>query len=316
MLRIPPSLNHDTRTHFAVGDIHGNLDGFQKILTHAQLIDKKGNWNGKNVVLAQLGDVIDRGPKSFGAWRYLQKLQMQAKQSQGKVVRLLGNHEDMLCQGYETEKTRPLQKHLKLQKLILQDIKQADVQAVYHDGYYTYSHAGFGSEVLRRTIEKIEKKNPSWQDIAAVCNLHFRNIHDPTLQVSRKEHPYLHQVPKRRPGGKHPRGGILWEDYRDLSQSVEKKEEHFAGPQIVGHTTNPVHYIRSVQSGRLICIDSKILLNCLSYLKIDYQQGRIEKICRSRYIRTWKAMPIYVCQKGQTPPWQMTWQNSSRESAE
>jgi len=79
------------------GDIHGELDGFKENLTHAKVLDEKGNFNKdfKDIVL-QMGDVVDRGPKSIEAWKFLQNLQENA--NIGQVIRLLGNHELMLLQ--------------------------------------------------------------------------------------------------------------------------------------------------------------------------------------------------------------------------
>ena len=44
----------------AIGDIHGNYEGFKTILTEAGMIDEKNRWIGGNAVLVQTGDFLDR----------------------------------------------------------------------------------------------------------------------------------------------------------------------------------------------------------------------------------------------------------------
>ena len=48
----------------AIGDVHGDLTDFASILRHTGLINDKSNWIGGGTVLVQVGDVVDRGPKS------------------------------------------------------------------------------------------------------------------------------------------------------------------------------------------------------------------------------------------------------------
>ncbi|GEM_PF-281265 len=83
----------------AVGDIHGELDGFAAILQRAGLIDAARNWTGGQAVLVQTGDSIDRGPHLRGVLDLLMALEKQAGRSGGRVVALLGNHEAMNVYG-------------------------------------------------------------------------------------------------------------------------------------------------------------------------------------------------------------------------
>jgi len=77
----------------AVGDIHGDYDAFQTILSEAALIDANGDWIGGETIFVQTGDIPDRGPDTRRILEHLQKLQKQAKKADGQVVSLLGNHE-------------------------------------------------------------------------------------------------------------------------------------------------------------------------------------------------------------------------------
>ena len=54
-----------------IGDIHGELDGLKKILIHSRLVNEKDDWIGEKSILIQTGDVIDRGPHSWGCVRLL-----------------------------------------------------------------------------------------------------------------------------------------------------------------------------------------------------------------------------------------------------
>jgi hypothetical protein len=77
----------------AVGDVHGEIDGFDSVLRAAALIDEDGRWVGGDAVLVQTGDVTDRGTRVRAVMDRLRSLQEQAPAQGGRVVPLLGNHE-------------------------------------------------------------------------------------------------------------------------------------------------------------------------------------------------------------------------------
>ena len=83
----------------AVGDVHGNLDGFVQILQQAKLLDAQRNWIGGNATLVQTGDCIDRGKEMRGVLDFLMALEKQAARKGGRVITLLGNHEAMNMYG-------------------------------------------------------------------------------------------------------------------------------------------------------------------------------------------------------------------------
>lgn len=78
-----------------MGDLHGDYDAFLALMSQAGLIDAKGHWSGKQTIYVQLGDVVDRGPKSRDIIMHLQRLQKEASHDDGKVIVLIGNHEAM-----------------------------------------------------------------------------------------------------------------------------------------------------------------------------------------------------------------------------
>ena len=83
----------------AVADIHGDLDAFVAILQRAEVLDAAGKWAGGATTLVQLGDAIDRGPKSRAVLDLLMTLQKDARRTDGRVLVVLGNHEVMNMYG-------------------------------------------------------------------------------------------------------------------------------------------------------------------------------------------------------------------------
>jgi len=83
----------------AVGDVHGDYDGFVEVLRAAGVIDEKGDWIGGKTHLVQLGDVPDRGPATKKVMDLLMALEKQAAKAGGQVHALIGNHEAMNMYG-------------------------------------------------------------------------------------------------------------------------------------------------------------------------------------------------------------------------
>ena len=84
-----------SRRVVAIGDVHGELDGFAGILQTAGLIDATRHWSGGAATLVQTGDVFDRGDGVRGALDLLMQLEDEARRAGGRVEPLLGNHEIM-----------------------------------------------------------------------------------------------------------------------------------------------------------------------------------------------------------------------------
>ena len=67
----------------AIGDVHGALPEFESILKETGLLEAKrgasGGWAGGRTVLVQLGDLVDRGPKT----RACLDLVMELRDSEG-----------------------------------------------------------------------------------------------------------------------------------------------------------------------------------------------------------------------------------------
>ena len=79
----------------AIGDVHGNYEGLVEILEAAELIGEDGSWSGGDTTLVQLGDFLDRGPRTREIMDLFRRLQGEAADAGGRVEILLGNHEAM-----------------------------------------------------------------------------------------------------------------------------------------------------------------------------------------------------------------------------
>ena len=77
----------------AIGDVHGEPDGFDSVLRAAALIDQQGRWVGGDAILVQTGDLTDRGARVRDVIDRMRSLEEQAPAEGGRVVALLGNHE-------------------------------------------------------------------------------------------------------------------------------------------------------------------------------------------------------------------------------
>jgi hypothetical protein len=83
----------------SVGDVHGDLDAFRRVLAMAGLIDKDGAWTGGQTHLVQIGDVPARGPQTKQAFEYMMALEPQVAAAGGRFHALIGNHEAMVMYG-------------------------------------------------------------------------------------------------------------------------------------------------------------------------------------------------------------------------
>ncbi|MEE4296594.1 MAG: metallophosphoesterase [Wenzhouxiangella sp.] len=90
----------------AIGDLHGDWDGYMASLRAAGLADTRGRWSGRKTHLVQTGDIPSRGPDTRRIIEHMAQLAVQADQAGGQVHNLMGNHEAMNVYGdlrYVTE---------------------------------------------------------------------------------------------------------------------------------------------------------------------------------------------------------------------
>ena len=82
----------------AIGDLHGDLEATRAALVLAGAIDDKDRWAGKDLVVVQTGDQLDRGDGERAIVDLFDRLASEAKAAGGAVIALNGNHEVMNVQ--------------------------------------------------------------------------------------------------------------------------------------------------------------------------------------------------------------------------
>ncbi|CAG8593923.1 9212_t:CDS:2, partial [Dentiscutata erythropus] len=87
--------NQSPRRIIAVGDLHGDYEQTLEVLKMSRILDEKENWIGKNGILVQTGDIVDRGPDCLKIYKLFDKLRQEAEEVGGQVINLIGNHEIM-----------------------------------------------------------------------------------------------------------------------------------------------------------------------------------------------------------------------------
>ncbi|MDI1434703.1 shewanella-like protein phosphatase [Polyangium sorediatum] len=82
----------------AIGDVHGDLAATRTALRTAGAIDEKDHWIGKDLMVVQTGDEIDRGDADREIVDLFERLADEAKAAGGAVIAMNGNHEVMNVQ--------------------------------------------------------------------------------------------------------------------------------------------------------------------------------------------------------------------------
>ena len=238
-----------------IGDIHGQLEPFVKILQHAQLINAHWDWCGGETRVIQMGDVYDRGPKSTEADLLLYKLQRQAADSTGEVVRLVGNHEleimlgnFAICGLDETEAEI-------IRKRFNQQVLDGELRGAYGYKNILFTHAGVTCKLMRIFEQQLEEINA--YNLATLINLIFKE----SIRHQFFKHPIFNISVHRQ--GTDRFGGIFWEDIADLIHGYPKQSPLW---QVIGHTQ--VDHIIIDSKTRLIPVDVGMHRK-LQYLEIE-----------------------------------------------
>jgi hypothetical protein len=79
----------------AIGDLHGDLVATRAALKLGGAIDDQDKWVGKDLMVVQTGDEVDRGDDDRQIVEMFDRLADEAKAAGGAVVALDGNHETM-----------------------------------------------------------------------------------------------------------------------------------------------------------------------------------------------------------------------------
>ena len=112
-INIPESIILDYKKRIVViGDIHGDFNSLLQSLYIAEVINKNCDWIGRNTIVIQLGDQLDKGGRDYlsvdttndkleelKVIEFMHYLHFEAKKQNGAVYNLLGNHELMNILG-------------------------------------------------------------------------------------------------------------------------------------------------------------------------------------------------------------------------
>ncbi|MFT3765701.1 MAG: metallophosphoesterase [Minicystis sp.] len=82
----------------AIGDLHGDLAATRAVLKLAGAIDDQDHWVGKDMMVVQTGDEVDRGDDDRKIIDLFDHLAEEARAAGGSVIALNGNHELMNVQ--------------------------------------------------------------------------------------------------------------------------------------------------------------------------------------------------------------------------
>lgn len=250
-------MQKSTRKLIAVGDVHGQFEGFVKILRHAGLIDAKQHWCGGHNRLVQIGDILDRGPFSLKVDTLLDNLQAEAETAGGEVIRLVGNHElELIMENYLISEFQREQAMQVREKLIGQSLA-GDLKAAYAYKGFLFTHAGITRKLFR--IFKLQLDDPNAANLAILINLIFKE----SIKHAFFKHPIFNISISRR--GPDRFGGIFWEDLEDLVASYPQGSPVW---QVFGHT--PVESMVVDRVMNMIALDVGMHRK-LQYLEITDQ---------------------------------------------
>ncbi len=279
-------MNHNSpKEVIAIGDIHGDLPRLKAILSHAGLINEKDKWIGKDSMLIQLGDTIDRTPSEvppFAAFRFLQNLQKQAAHcDNSKVIRLLGNHELMLLEGLYWFTLKDLGYKAKtklvidqLAEEISQEVLEGKITGAWSHNDILFLHGGLRTKVRNIILNFLHENNMALIGSDSMLATNLKIAINTLLKKALTNKDFSNSifwVSKYR-GGKNEVGGVFWCDFFELTSSLGSYKIR----QVVGHTPTPIDNNCLIIRGqwRIVCMDSAISRGYgdkgfMSYLKIN-----------------------------------------------
>lgn len=118
------------RSVYVVTDVHGAYGHLLRLLVTAKLVDpvpvatspSKVRWSGGSSLLIVTGDSIDKGDDSLEVIDLWIALQEQAFAQKGRVIHLLGNHEQTFLADPWNSKAKEFRKELKRKGVELEEL--------------------------------------------------------------------------------------------------------------------------------------------------------------------------------------------------
>ena len=172
-----------------IGDIHADYETLILILKKAGIINDKLEWIGGKTYLVMIGDLVDgkaridnwKGDSDLKVINFLGKLIKKAKDNEGNVIILLGNHEFMNIRGnfsYSGEHgIKEMGGELKRLKYFNNQFRAFAMKCflTVNIGGWVFCHAGIPPEISKKY--QIPKLNSMLQKfLSNEMNLHEENI--------------------------------------------------------------------------------------------------------------------------------------------
>lgn len=238
----------------AIGDLHGDIESLKLILIYANLIDENENWIAENVLLIQVGDVLNKGVFGPYIYDFLFNLQKQSKQKNSKIMLLLGNHEqNNLCGNFKR-------------------VNKEEVKVVFDNNYekriYSFSNAnGYYYKRLIRLPSIINVNNIIFTH-GGINNKSSQFSVDLTNIKTRLQIENKCNVVKYDPYDYLNNESVLW--YKTMSKKVKHNPHNVckhlvkylhrlnAHYLVVGHKPQHHHKILSFCNNSYFLIDTKI----------------------------------------------------------
>ena len=157
-------------TTIAIGDIHADPESFIDALMGAGVLDKNGQFVGKNIDLVLLGDFADKGHNTLAVWDIIHYLEKEARKNNARVHSLFGNHDTVIMMG-ELKRMKPNDLEnfkafdpdpvIGLKKALVTEPYESMMQgwkAMVKIGDDVFVHGGLDSWILNTSPEQINEE--------------------------------------------------------------------------------------------------------------------------------------------------------------
>lgn len=257
---------------YAISDIEGNFEAFEKSLKGNGIIDKNLDWKFGKGHLVLVGDFFDRGYNVTPVLWLIYKLEQQAAEAGGMVHFIVGNHEEMNMRGdvrYVKDKYKKAAKVLKIpyRSLYSKDTELGrwlrSKNVVEKIGKTIFVHGGLSPEMANARI-RLESMNKYAREYYGMDKFRMDQRGGSATRVFSKVGPMWYR-------------GYFKEELtqQEVNQTLGI---YGANHVVVGHTIVPK--VSSLFEGKVIAIDVK------------HNISLIDKISNSIFIEKGK---IYAC---------------------
>lgn len=232
----------------AISDIEGNFEKYYRLLIANNVIDTNYNWIFGNGHLVIVGDLVDRGDYVTQCLWLTYHLEQEAEKYGGKVLYLLGNHEQIVLLGYDVYCSPKYHRNYETMRKGINQLFSLETElgkwlreknSILKSGDMIFVHGGISPEILDYDLPLKKINSEIKRDIA-------------TQDFKSDESMFLLTEL-----------GVLWyrgliESYEDYNKISEKELDSVlsylaCNTIIVGHT--PIDSISKDYQGKVIRLD-------------------------------------------------------------